>query len=59
MDDSGFDRLLGRGVDVVGLTADGASEEQMTELANVLDDLDTEQKAAEFATAMRAAGLLW
>jgi hypothetical protein len=59
MDDSGFMRLMGRGVDVVELSADGATDEEMGALADVLDDLDTEQKAAEVKGQMRRAGLLW
>lgn len=59
MEERGFGRLLGRDIDVIELTADGASDEDLTALADVLDDMETEQKAAELATDMRRMGLLW
>lgn len=59
MDERGFEQLLGRGIDVIELTADGATNEEMTALAEALDEVESEQKAAEVKSEMRRAGLLW
>jgi hypothetical protein len=59
MEDTGFERLDRRALDVIELTAEGATDEEMAVLADVLDELETEEKATEFARQMRGAGLLW
>jgi len=59
MDESGFERLLGRGIDVIELTADGATDTEMADLAEVLDELEAEEKAVGLANRMRAGGQLW
>jgi hypothetical protein len=57
MKDSGFTRLLGRNVDVIELTAeDGATDEEMTALAEVLDELEAEQTASGIVGRLRLAG---
>lgn len=59
MENGGFEQLLGRGIDVIELTADGATDEEMATLAEAHDELDAEEKAAGLANRMKAGGLLW
>lgn len=57
MKDSGFTRLLGRNVDVIELTAeDGATDEEMDELADSLDELEAERAASSIVGRLRLAG---
>jgi hypothetical protein len=55
-DGTGFLRLLGRGVDVIELTANGASDEELAVLADVLDEVESEQTAEDLLSRLRAQG---
>jgi hypothetical protein len=57
--DDGFTQLLGRGIDVIELTAGGATDDEMAALADAIDELDREEKVVGLASRMRAGGLLW
>jgi hypothetical protein len=57
--DDGFTQLLGRGIDVIELTAGGATDDEMAALADAIDELDREEKVVGLASRMKDAGLLW
>jgi hypothetical protein len=57
--DDGFTRLMDRGIDVIELSAGGATDQEMTALADAEDDLELEEKVAGYERQMRGAGLLW
>lgn len=55
-DNSGFMQLLGRGIDVIELTADGATDEEMAAFAEVLDEVAAEEAASDIVSRLRQQG---